>query len=340
MPAKKREQPPGVIQQLLDGPQRFQFMQAMRLLLRQLRDEGVAYETALNDVLRFQNSLSLAFPAGDIEALLSVPAQGAAPRQLIVTPAFIGLLGANGSLPLHHTERIATQEWQHRDTGARAFLDILSSRLVTQLFEAWSKYRLEYRHELQGRDALGPVLAALAGFGAQATPQADDVCANYAALLRNRPISALAIQRVLSAHFRVPVVLAQFHGCWDRLPANRLSTLGGPNPRLGYGATLGVRQWRADLRPRLKIGPLEDDQFQRFLPHGQAAQELAALLGRFGTPRLQYEVRLLLGSAARRPLSLCTRQPDRARQLGWNAFLSTGARPIEHAEIAYLLATR
>lgn len=337
MPAKKWQQPTGVMREVIAHPQRFQFMQAVRLLLRCLREDGITAEQALSEVLRFQNSLTLAFPPSDIEALLPVPGTNTTPRQLIVTPAFIGLLGVNGSLPLHHTERIATQEWQERDAGARAFLDIFSHRLVAQFFLAWSKYRFDYQRDVRGSDALAPLLAALAGTGGHAGQAHDGAIANYAALLRNRPISAVAIERVLSEHFAVPVRLEQFHGCWDTIPEVRRSVLGGPNPRLAFGAALGIRVWRHDLRPCLKLGPLNDEEFQRLLPHGQAAHALARLLARFGTTQQSYEVHLSLANAALRPLVLSTRRPELARQLGWNAFLSTGARPVAAAKVAYLL---
>jgi predicted component of type VI protein secretion system len=84
---------------------------------------------------------------------------------------------------------------------------------------------------------------------------------------------------------------------------------------------------------------LDEHQFRRFLPHSEAAAALAALLAAFDAARLRYEVRLRLQASAVRPLTLSTRQPGVARQLGWNTFLTTGARPIENASIGYLLAS-
>ena len=108
-----------MITELLAEPWRYEFFQAIRLLSRWLRRYGVAPETAI----RFENSLSLAFPASDIDALQLE--QGQAPggtMRLHVRTAVMGLLGLNGALPLHYTERIAAWEHATRDEGPRAFL--------------------------------------------------------------------------------------------------------------------------------------------------------------------------------------------------------------------------
>ena len=109
MPAPQRRPVPGVIARLEAAPYRFQFMQAVRLLLIWLRREGVPPEQALRHILRFRNSLSLSFPASEIESLSFGLADDASPESgtvatIQMTPAFMGLLGANGTLPLHYTE--------------------------------------------------------------------------------------------------------------------------------------------------------------------------------------------------------------------------------------------
>ncbi|OFJ48282.1 hypothetical protein BA896_004140 [Janthinobacterium lividum] len=141
----------------MDEPQRFHFIQAVRILVRWLRQAGLSYdhEQALCQVLRFQNSLSLSFPASQIEALGAQPAtcetdiellramREAPGTKIFLTPAFLGLLGVNAGLPLHRTERIsAAQRWD-RDDSTRAFIDLFSQRMVAMFFKpgasiAWS----------------------------------------------------------------------------------------------------------------------------------------------------------------------------------------------------------
>ena len=340
MQAKKRHAISGVIAHLMAEPWRYQFMQAVGLLLRWLRQHGVPPEQALDNVLRFRNSLSLGFPASQLERL-SQQDDG----RIAITPAFIGLLGNSGALPLHYTQGIASSQAATRDDGAAAFLEIFSHRMVTLFYQACGKYRLEHRLATEARDDQLPMLLALAGVatpGGHATAAcgaanaAASAAAWYAGLLRNRPASAHAIVKVLADHCRVPMVLEQFAGAWDYLPHDRLSRLGSANFVLGFGATVGLRLWRHDQCVRLHVGPVDEAALQRFLPHGAGAQALAQMLALFGAPGLQVEIRLVLSAPCISKLVL-TSNPARQRRLGWSTFLPGRQGQVRGAEVRYLL---
>lgn len=354
MQTKERDAATGVMRRLFAEPYRFELAQALRLLLRWLRQQNIPYDQAFSDVLRFENSLSLGFPASEIEAL----ARQATDGKIAVTPAVMGLLGVGGTLPLHYSERIAAYQWTSRERGAAAFLDIFSHRMVTLFCQASGKYRLDYALDTRARDERQPLLLALAGVRNEALPIGDDdgkagavtrdAAAWYSGLLRSRPVSAQAVARVLTEYCAVPVALEQFVGAWDYLPANRRSSVGGANFILGYGATLGLRLWRHDRRVRLDIGPLGPADLQRFLPRGAGAAALAKMLALFGAPLLEYEVRLILHAACIGPLILTARpassasstssaQPPQPRLLGWTTFLTTPQGRVRGAEVRYLL---
>lgn len=355
MPATKRQLEPSVMRRLLAEPWRYQLVQAVRILLRWLAQNGVPHEEALTQVLRFQNSLSLGFPPSEIEAL-RIETDGAAsltallallrqraPARVCLTPAFIGLLGASGTLPFHHTERIALQAGD-REAGARAFLDMYSNRMVALFCQAWGKYRLEYKLDTQGEDGELPLLMALGGVraGTFSLPSMrrvmPEVAGHYAGLLRMRPTSAAVVGRVLSEYFGVPVTLQPFVGAWHYIAERQRSKLSPGRPRLGAGATLGVRIWRHDLQMRLHIGPLDKPGMQRFLPRGEAAAALAGMLALFAAPDLDYEVRLALSVSCVQPFVLSTRLPEAQSQLGWNTFLALGgADKVLRPEVAYML---
>lgn len=338
MQAKKRTAESGVIGHLLAEPHRYQFVQAVHILLYWLRQQDISYEQAFSQILRFQNSLSLRFPASEIERL-SLEDN----TQLILVPAFMGFLGVSGSLPLHHSARIAAFLFSTKDAGVSAFLDIFSHRMVTLFCQAWEKYRLESALETRAKDKQLPLLMALAGVQCDALPSSggrdtvtQDVAARYAGLLRCRPVSAQAVERVLAEYCGVPVTLEQFIGSWDYLKVSRRSLLGGSNFTLARGATLGLRLWRRDMRVCIHIGPLEPANLQRFLPRSAGAAALAKILRLFGVPELQYEVRLILSPPCVQPLLLHS-QPAARRRLGWTTFLSTVQGKVSSAEVRYLL---
>ena len=355
MQTKERQPESGVIDHLFDDFPKYQFKQALRIVLLWLRSKGVSYEDAFKHVLRFQNSVSLGFPASEIEALcadfgaeLAHHGAGAgtpfdAKTKIFMTPAFIGLLGGNGTMPLHYSERIATQQLHEKDDSARAFLDILSNRMVGLFFLACGKYRLESKVDTHGVDPLRAMLMQLGGFKVEQAPEPaggeHDALAYFSATLRTRPTSSFAIAGALSAHFGVPIEIEQFVGCWDYLDENQRTILGKTRPTLGNGATLGIRLWRHDLRMCLHVGPLNKQELDRFLPNGEAAAAMTTMLKHFGVAHLQLEMRLILKPEAIQPVVLKT-TTSTAKRLGWDSFLTGEDGKSMRGDVRYLLKMR
>lgn len=294
-------------------------------------------------MLRFRNSLSLAFPASEIESMQVEPDDAAGAPRIHITPAFIGLLGANGTLPLHDTERAAARTNLDADESWKPFIDLFSNRAVGLFYEAWGKYRVEHSLNTRARDDLLPLLSALGGlrpvsFG-PARPHASipaEVAGFYAGLLRTRPVAASTVERVLGDYFGVPVRIEEFAGAWDPIPKKLRSTLGVTRPTLGFGAALGVRTWRQDLRVRLHIGPLDEETAQAFLPDGRSHAALKEMVSLFALPSVQYEIRLLLDKPCLKPLTLATKGPDRKR-LGVNSFLTVSAGKASRPDVRSVL---
>ena len=357
MPPSQRRTGTSVIARLLAAPQGFEFVQAVTILLRWLEEQGVAPERALRDHLRFENSLHLGFPPSQIEALRIAGATGAdaatqgpsqgggeqdlAGLQFRMTPAFMGLLGAHGALPAHYTERIP--QWQHanRDEAPRAFLDMLSGRMLALYYEAWRKYRVE--HAAAGRgDCFRARLLALAGVadgeesrGGPGPGVPDDVIAHFAGMLQQRPRSAALLERLLAGYFGLPVALEQAVGHWSRMAPHEQSALGA-GACLGENTLLGERSWRPDLRARLRIGPLRRDVFERFLPSGDMAAALRRTLAWFAAPGVDFEVQLILRADEVGPSRLAA-APAAGARLGRDSFLVTAAVATDRADMRYLI---
>lgn len=345
-----------VIERLLDEPYRVEFFQAVRIIELWLRRNGIAADQTLSEYIRFRNSVALSFPPSQIESLrvdADTPVASGADllaalrdghlRHIAITPAFIGFLGVNGTLPFHATDRIAAHEHATRDDGPRAFLDLFSNRSVALFYQAWSKYRLEYKLDAQGGDGFLPMLLALAGVRPASAPEThggepgaidNQTLGFYAAQLRGRAVPAATIAGVLSEYFAVPVRLEQFIGGWDVFAPEHRMTLGGPNMVLGGGAMLGDRVWRRDLRVRIWIGPLDIDQYECFFPGASGAIALKSLLGRFCTDALIFEVHVVLRAEDVRPFRLGAR---RGTRLGLDTFLLAGGPPRDRDGVIYEL---
>lgn len=349
MSTPQRRQTTGVIEQLLREPQRFGFFQAVRLLERWL-----VTQEGLNKV-NFRNSISLAFPSSEIESLLlhrregEVLAEGVPSHDSIeridLTPAFMGLLGLTGTLPMHYTESLAQRELYQKDTAARAFMDVFSNRAVMLFYQAWKKHRLHIQYEGDRRQRFMPMALALAGMGQKSLRErsdtarsgvADEALAFYAGTVQQRTLSARQLQQVLQGYLGVPVQLEQFVGRWYQLPEAGRHVLG----RLGQGclgqsAVLGERVWQRDLRMRIVLGPLDHVRFRRFLPGEPGALALRELLTLLNGVSLEFEVNLKLQKDEVRSSALDSTRPPTQARLGWDTFLQTRPANDDRNDVSY-----
>lgn len=341
-PTQRRAAPP-LIERLLAGPQAFEFVQAVAILLAWLAERGVPSERGLRECLRFENSLQLGFPASEIEAIAHTEAHAGGEHRFSLTPTFMGLLGVQGALPLHVTERIAAWQGGRGDAAPRAFLDLVSNRMLALFYRAWQKSRVE--HMAAGdADRFRPLLLALAGCppgrAAEAPqPPPAALVAHFAGLLQQRPRPGGALARLLSDYFGVEVTLEEAVGYWDRLQDGEHAAL-GVNAELGENILLGARSWRPDLRARLRIGPLDADAFAHFLPSGAGSAALRAILRRFAEPTVGFEVQLILRAQAVRPARLAGRagaHVDGAGRLGRDSFIVSAPVQADRADMRYLV---
>ncbi|GGX92702.1 type VI secretion system baseplate subunit TssG [Massilia dura] len=338
MQTSQRQREPGVkggvISRLLAEPWRFGLLPAVTLLLRWCARRGVPGDEALTKALRFENSMSMAFPASEIEALRTDDhsEETVAIPRIVMTPTCFGLLGAAGTLPLHDTDRCAHAA-AAGEPGARAFLDFLSTRMVALFWKAWALNRPEVSLDIQGRDGWRGRLQAIGG----RDESDDDTDAWYAGLLRTRPASAATLECILAGELGLPVQVESMVGCWQTLHPSRRSTLGTENPKLGTGATLGRRQWRIDQRVRIVIGPLGRAQYNWLLPRREGSRVLSRLLA-LAMPEIlvEYEICLLPGPDCIRPLVL-TAKPGEGCRLGWDTFIADAPGKSRQREIRYLL---
>ncbi|HEX5356855.1 MAG TPA: type VI secretion system baseplate subunit TssG [Aquabacterium sp.] len=370
MPPSQRRHDVGVIDQLLQAPQQFDFFQAVRLLDRWM---GLASPDGKGlSRLNFRNSLSLSFPPSQIESLkvhlrasdderdAAVTASSAtAPLaqhidSIDMTPAFMGLLGVNGTLPLFYTEMLSQRELYQKDYAGRAFMDLFSHRAVSLFYEAWRKHRMPIQFEADRRSRFLPLALSLAGLGQRGLRDrlggdrgavADEALAYYAGTLQQRTLSASQLQQVLRDYLNVPVRLEQFVGRWYQIPASGRAYLGlsgssragaAPvNGVLGRSAMLGERVWQRDLRMRVVLGPLPHAKFRRFLPGGKGALALKEMLTMLGGISLEYEINLQLQRDDVQGCTLDSSRPATAFRLGWDTFLQTRSANEDRVDVRY-----
>jgi type VI secretion system protein ImpH len=361
MRTAKRRIDPGVIGRLLDAPYRFEFFQAVRLLELLFGRRGkVRGDDVLSERVAFRNTVSLSFPPSEIAAAEARDADGVMLEDgdgrvraleagevsnIRLTPAFFGLLGAQGALPHHYTEVVVEREVLKRDHAARAFFDIFSNRATALFYLAWKKYRLPFQHEIDRGKHYLPALLALAGVGEDKmrgvlhTSQGrvfDESIGGYVNAVRQRPLSASYLQQVLSDYFRTRIRVEQFVGKWYRVPEQQYTRLGDTNAVLGLTALAGERVWQRDLRVRLWVGPLTHAQYAAFLPGADSTHALKKMLTLLGGATLEYEIRLIL---RKEDVASCTLENDGDGRLGWDTFLCSRPETRDRSDACYDLET-
>jgi type VI secretion system protein ImpH len=321
MPATQRHDDAGLISQLLAEPQRFEFFQAVRLIEQAQPPRR----------LRYRNRLSLAFPPNQIE---NISDDG--DDIIHITPAFMGMLGSQGVLPLHYSDRINRHERANSDGGPRAFFDMLSHRTLGMFYQAWAKHRPECMVSPEGADEYLAMLTALSGASTSGEVVDHETLAFYAMQIRCRAVSAPLMAGMYSEYFNVSVAVDQLIGEWQELPFEDQAALGAANVDLGAGVMLGARIYGCDSRVRLRIGPLDRKRYESFLSGRSAAAHLAALLALHCGVGMTYEVHLIQRAADLCGISLDVGNDVR---LGVNARMLSGPSNEDREELMYLLHT-
>lgn len=334
---------PGLIEHSRQEPAAYEFFQLVRVYERFFRqgEEG----DPVSERIVFRNSLRLGFSPSQIDAMsvfFKGEDQDHGIERIEITPGFIGMLGVSGTLPLHYTERVIALE-RGRDIAGRAFLDIFVNRAVGHFYRAWKKYKLPYLYETDRQNHFLPLLMSLLGLG-QGTLRDrmncgtgqinDESVAFFAGLLRQRPVSAIALRQFLSAYFQVDIAIEQFIGRWYEVPAGQRSVLGGRNAVLGDNTLLGDRVWQRSLRIRIHIRSLSYERYISFLPKGELAMALARLLGFATGGQFECEVCPQLQASEVRPAVL---DMSRRGRLGYDAFLRSRAETHDRRDLRFLV---
>ena len=324
---------PGLIDQARAEPYRFGFFQLVRLLRLYYSRAGRMDPEIRphDDPLRFRTLLSLGFPASEVHDLdfenpQRQSAWGEALTSIQVT--FLGLVGPSGVLPRPYTEMLIDRHIQYRDDGAHAFMDMFSHRTTALFYEAWQKYRFHIEYERHGSADVETYLLNLLGFAPSQvkqlkTPTSGSVRRElfgfFSGMLSQRPRNRFNLEAILGFYFEVPCKVRPFCGQWLDVPQEQRTRLGGQHAQLGRSAMLGRRVWDYQSCVKIEVGPLDLEQFQRFMPDQPAYAEMTSLARLYLGVECDIAIELALG-AEHIPAPRLGAQAGNVR-LGWLGWL-------------------
>jgi type VI secretion system protein ImpH len=325
---EKREKTPALIEQLLDEPHTFSFIQVVSLLEQYASSQKTEltrvgeHGRIENEAIRFSHTESLAFPISSIEKIerkTDLQTNLRFSEFFEVTTTFFGLVGLGSPLPDFYTDDVLFDE---NAEPARKFLDIFHHNLISIFYRVLVKYRYDLQLATSDEESLSSKILALIGV------EQDDSSKSllrYAELFTQQARSAVALEKILADYFNLPIQIEEFIGRWVDFSEQEFSCLGRKNNRLGEDFAIGSQVFDYTGKFRICIRLLSTEQYRNFLPDGDYFQKLCEIVNLFLSNPLDFEVKLILPEKIEPPNFFLSR-------LGWDSWLGS---PEPYREIIF-----
>ncbi|MFK3974361.1 type VI secretion system baseplate subunit TssG [Pseudomonas sp. NPDC087358] len=275
-------------------PWGYDFFQALRRIeceSPQLPRLGHSLRLA-DDPLRLGQQPDCAFAPSTLAAL--TPGENGAPARL--DQFFFGLAGPNGPLPLHLTEYVRERQRNNADSTSKRFLDVFHHRLLSLFYRAWAEARPTVSHDRPEDDYWSARLAALCGRGMPSL-LGQGLIPDVAKLHFSGHLAAQTrypdgLKAILEAYFGLPVEIEEYVGQWLQLPER--SRLAVSANQLGVDFCLGSHVWDRQHKFRIRLGPLQLDEYMGMLPDGEPFRHLVAWVAEYMGHELDWDLNLIL----------------------------------------------
>jgi type VI secretion system protein ImpH len=287
-----------------------------------------------DEPVRLAQEPSLAFAPATLAAFQL--ATGELPARLEVR--FLGLLGPNGPLPLHLTDYARERLLHAGDRTLARFLDVFNHRFLALFYRAWAQGQPTVSLDRPKDDRFATYVASLLGLGSPRLRDRDHAPdfakLFYSGRLVRHARNSEGLAALLAGFFKIPVRIEQFVGHWMGLAEPDRTRLGRDIAcgMLGRGAVLGAKVWDCQHKFRIWLGPLTLEQYENFLPGGNAIARLVAWVRQYLCFELEWDVRVILLSREVRDEKSHLRLGEYGR-LGWTTWLGNYPRREDAADL-------
>ena len=248
-----------------------------------------------NEAIRIKTHIGFDFPSTDISSLNTTDTP-----QLEMITNFLNIAGIQGPLPAPYMQMLVDRDRQ-KDTAFHSFLDIFNHRIISILHRIRKKYWVGVAPDPPETTFMGRILKCLTGLGMLHKEDSrlkilDRSLLYYAGLIWLVPHSLIALQKILSHYFNVPVKIEPFQGSWIKVPKDQQSIIGndGKFNRLGKDAILGDRFWEQQAAIKIHIGPIGIKEYINFLKPGKAYRALTVLVAYLCGEEQDFTLNLIL----------------------------------------------
>lgn len=279
-----------------------------------------------SELLRLRQQPAMEFPASSLRSAEFSPSTG----KLNLDCNFFGLFGPQGALPLELTEFAMDRERDFRDETFVEFVNVFQHRMYSFFYRAYAAAEPTIQYDSPGQDRFQFYVGALAGVNSDSIRDRDAmpdlVKLHFAGHLGQQNHHADGLQAIVSGFFKLPVKIKQFIGSWLEIPVENRLQLGVSNQTglLGVTTTIGEKVWECQQTIRLVIGPVDLDEYLKFLPGEEHLSRLIAIMKNYVGLVLDWEVQVLV-----KPESVPAAQLGGNCRLGWSSWLREEARQTE-----------
>ena len=294
MRAKHWWQETSVIDNLLENPTSYDFIQATRLL-RHIPKNNRQWSTYFH----FSSSVNLNFPLNEIESLHLEN------EQIHLTNLVVGLTGMQGVLPYSYTNKIKLSNRQ-QCVETIQFLNLFNNKLTSQYVDATLNYDLPLRYEIEDENSYLNIIHALSGYvkNQYQQPELDDYFAEFSGLMQGQTNTVYALKTMLGCIFKTSFEIREFLPEKFKLEPKQQTYLGGSHS-LGADTFCGQTIRQITEKIEIVIGPLNYQEYSSFLPHHMMSEKLKKMLKTWCSPTLMIDIRLILKKEEITPMSLC-----------------------------------
>jgi len=304
MAPRKRQPDITVALRLVTEPKTFSFFKAVRLL-EELAADIDALGTALDpkrEPVRFSVTPGFAFPASEIVSL-EKPDEN--PPQMSV--AFMGLIGPSGALPYWYNE-LAVNRNREKDFSLTSFLDIFHHRLISMFYLAWKKGRFAENYRENHNDMLSGILLSLGGMGTKWLKEMAGLDPGrfmfFTGQLARPYPNVSSLESSVADLTGSRVEIEQFMPRSIKLGVEDMTSLGMSNNALGVDTVIGSEILDMQTGFRVDIGPVNYDEYLRYLPEGDMAEPAKAMVRFAAGIEYEYDLKVILKKEEVPPLGL------------------------------------
>jgi type VI secretion system protein ImpH len=160
----------------------------------------------------------------------------------------------------------------------------------------------------------------------------DMALLRFGGMFSHRPRCAVSLEIFLQVYLQLPIKVLQFQGQWLLLNRDSQTAAGARNNRLGQDTLVGDRIWDVQSKVRIRLGPLNYEQFLDFLPdrspmaQGKRIFLLGQLVRFYLGAEIDVEYQLVLQKE-----EVPAAQTGSHSRLGWNTWSRRQPYP-QHAE--------